>query len=423
MSAPVDRDDEVTRGHVISRFTGALLDAFARVAEAPAWSMSPDEQRRTLVELNRVESMVSELRLRVLAEADRTGVGDASGASSSAAWLANATRQTRARTGADLRLAQALDDRFAATRLALREGRLNGDQARVIVSCVDDLPDDVDPTWRARAEAHLVDQAAHVDARTLRILGRRIFEVLDPEGADEHEGRKLEEEEHRARELTRLTMRDNGDGTHSGSFKIPDLHAAILRKALESLAAPRRVGKERFDPESGRKRPYPVVLGQALCDLLERLPKDRLPATAGGDATVVVTIDHDLLLRGIGAAVLDDGTRISASEARRLACEARIIPVVLGGDSVPLDVGRERRLYDRHQRIAMAGRDTGCTAVGCDRPPSWCEAHHDLPWSQGGPTDLAQGRLLCFHHHRLAHDDGFTKTRLPDGRVRFNRRQ
>ncbi len=423
MSTPVDHDDEVTREHPISRFTNAVLDAIVCVADAPAWSMSPDDQRRTLVELDRVESKISELRLRVLAEADRARVGDDTGASSTAAWLSRTTRQTRAHTGADVRLAQALDARFESTRQALRDGRLNVDQARAIVSCVDQLPDDVGPVWRERAESHLVEQAAHVDARTLRILGRRIFDVLDPDAADEREGRKLEEEERRAREHTRFAMRDNGDGTHSGTFKIPDLHAAILRKALESLAAPRRVGKERFDPESGRKRPYPTVLGQAFCDLLERLPKDRLPVTAGGDATVVVTIDHDLLLRGIGAAVLDDGTRISASEARRLACEARIIPVVLGGDSVPLDIGRERRLYDRHQRIAMATRDTGCTAVGCDRPPSWCEAHHDLPWSEGGPTDLAQGRLLCFHHHRLAHDDGFVKTRLPDGRVRFNRRQ
>lgn len=423
MTTTADPEAEVTRDHVISRFTGAALDAVARVADAPAWSMSPDEQQRTLVELDRLGAMVTELRLRVLAAADRAQVGADTGASSTAAWLARATRQKRTSAGADVRLALALDDRFETTRRALGDGRLTLDQARVIVSCVDDLPDDLDPTWRARAEEHLVEQARLVDARTLRILGRRIFEVLDPDGADEREGRKLEDEERRAREQTRLTMRDNGDGTHSGTFKIPDLHAAILRKALESLAAPRRVGKERTDPASGRKRPYPVLLGQAFCDLLERLPKEQLPATSGGDATIVVTIDYELLLQGIGAAVLDDGTRISASEARRLACEARILPVVLGGDSVPLDMGRERRLFDRHQRLAMGMRDGGCTAVGCDRPPSWSEAHHDLPWSEGGPTDLAQGRLLCFHHHRLAHDDGYVKTRLPDGRVRFNRRQ
>lgn len=413
----------MTRDHVISRFAGAALDAVARLADAPAWSMGPEEQRNTLLELDRLGEMVTELRLRVLAAADRTQVGADTGASSTAAWLAHATRQRRSTTGSDLRLALALDERFETTRQALREGRLNVDQARVIVSCVDDLPDDLDPTWRARAEEHLVEQATRVDARMLRILGRRIFEVLDPDGADEREGKKLEDEERRARERTRLTMRDNGDGTHSGTFKIPDLHAAILRKALESLAAPRRVGKDRVDPASGTKRPYPALLGQAFCELLERFPKDRLPATAGGDATIVVTIDHDLLRRGIGAAVLDDGTRISASEARRLACEARILPVVLGGDSVPLDVGRERRLYDRHQRLAMGRRDGACTAVGCDRPPSWCEAHHDLPWSEGGPTDLEHGRLLCFHHHRLAHDDGYVKNRLPDGAVRFNRRQ
>ncbi len=414
---------EVRRDHVISRFTGAVLDAFDRVADAPAWSMSAEEQRRTLVELDRLGTMVSELGLRVLAAADEAKVGDDSGASSTAAWLAHTTRQNRSHTSGQVRLAQALDARFGATRLALSQGRLNLDQAKVIISCVDDLPDDVGPTWLERAESHLIEQAALVDAKTLRILGRRIFEVLDPEAADEREGRKLEEEERRAREKTRLSMRDNGDGTHSGTFKLPDLHAAILKKALQALAAPGRVGEARLDPDTGKKRPYHQLLGQAFCELLERYPSNRLPSHGGISAAIVVTIDYEFLLRGIGAATLDDGTRISAGEARRLGCEAEIIPMVLGGDSVPLDVGRGRRLYDNHQRLAMGKRDKGCTAENCDRPPAWCHAHHDWPWSEGGPTDLANGRLVCGFHHTLIHHEGYSKKLLPNGQVRFTRRQ
>lgn len=419
------RDDEsrVTREHVIARFTGAVLDAFDRIAATPAWSMSQDEQRRTLVELERLRSRLTELQLRVLAAADTSGIGEDSGASSTAAWLAHTTRRNRVDAGADLRLAVALDDRFEATRAALAAGQLSVEHARVIVAAVDDLPDDLDPTWRDLAEAHLVQQAGLVDPKTLRILGRRVFEVIDPETADEREGKKLEEEERRARSQTRLTLRDNGDGTHSGTFKLPDLHAAILKKALQGLAAPRRLGDARVDPETGRKRPYPELLGQAFCELLERYPADRLPAAGGNNATIVVRIPYDFLMRGIGAASLCDGTRISASEARRLACEAGIVPMVFGGGSVPLDVGRERRLHDRYQRLAMAERDGGCTAESCDRPACWAEAHHDRPWSEGGPTDVAHGRLLCGHHHHLAHDERYHKQPLPNGRVRFTRRQ
>jgi hypothetical protein len=413
----------VGRDHVVSRFTGAVLDAFDRLGDAPAWSMGPVEQRQTLVELEQARRRLDELRLRVLAAGEKSGVGEDSGAASTAAWLAHATHRDRAATGADVRLAAVLDERFHRTRRALAAGALSVEHARVVVAAVDDLPDDLDPAWRDRAEAHLVEQAAMVDPKTLRILGRRIFEVLDPETADEREGKKLEEEERRAAAKAALTMRDNGDGTWSGSFRLPDLHAAILKKALQALAAPRRTGEARVDPETGRKRPYPQLLGTAFCELLERYPTDRLPAAGGVNATIVVTIPYEFLAKAVGAGTLCDGTRVSAVAVRRLACDAGIIPMVLGGDSVPLDVGRERRLHDRYQRLAMAQRDRGCSAESCDRPPSWAEAHHEWAWSEGGPTDVEHGRLYCGHHHRLAHDDRYLKVRQPHGKTRFARRQ
>ncbi|MEO5651206.1 MAG: HNH endonuclease signature motif containing protein, partial [Marmoricola sp.] len=112
----------------------------------------------------------------------------------------------------------------------------------------------------------------------------------------------------------------------------------------------------------------------------------------------------------------------SATEARRLACAAGIIPVVLGGAGQVLDVGRRRRFHTGAQRIAMAVRDHGCTAQGCDRPPAMCHAHHDRPWSQGGNTDLKTGRLLRGHHHRRIHDPAYTSTHHPNGKVTFHRR-
>jgi hypothetical protein len=168
------------------------------------------------------------------------------------------------------------------------------------------------------------------------------------------------------------------------------------------------------------------VLGAAFCELLERLPADRLPTSGGVSATVVVTLDHDRLLSGLGAAQLDTGHAISAAAARRLACEAGIVPAVyrrvLGGPSVVLDLGRKTRLHTEAQRLALAIRDGGCTAEGCDRPPGWCHAHHDTPWAAGGTTTVDNGRLLCAHHHHRAHDPRYQTTHLPTGKVAFHRR-
>ena len=143
------------------------------------------------------------------------------------------------------------------------------------------------------------------------------------------------------------------------------------------------------------RRPTPEALGRAFTELIERYPVDRLPKTGGVNATVVVTIDLDVLLGRLEkAGVLDTGEKISPALARRLACEAGIIPVVLGGESQPLDLGRRRRLYTDHQRVAMFVRDRGCRAEGCDRTTG-LHAHHKERWADGGGTDLANGISLC----------------------------
>ena len=101
-----------------------------------------------------------------------------------------------------------------------------------------------------------------------------------------------------------------------------------------------------------------------------------------------------------------------------------IVPVVLGGRSEVLDLGRGSRLFRSTQRKAMAVRDRRCRAEGCTIPAAWCEAHHATnPWSRGGRTDLADGVLLCSWHHHRAHDDRYLHDRLPNGDYRFHRRR
>uniref|UniRef100_UPI0004769CB8 HNH endonuclease signature motif containing protein n=1 Tax=Nocardioides sp. Iso805N TaxID=1283287 RepID=UPI0004769CB8 len=122
----------------------------------------------------------------------------------------------------------------------------------------------------------------------------------------------------------------------------------------------------------------------------------------------------------VGTASLGQ-TPISAGETRRLACTAAIIPYVLGGQSEPLDLGRARRLFSPAQRKALKIRDQHCRAEGCTVPATWCDAHHENPWSRGGPTDLTNAALLCGHHHRRAHDPTYETIQLPNGDYRYRK--
>jgi hypothetical protein len=138
---------------------------------------------------------------------------------------------------------------------------------------------------------------------------------------------------------------------------------------------------------------------------------------------VFVTIDLQGLRDQLSAAMVGGDSPMSAGEARRLACTAGIIPVVLGGASEVLDLGRKRRLFTPAQRRAMALRDVTCRADGCDIPAAWCEAHHaGSPWAAGGRTDLEDGALLCSFHHHRAHDHRYQTRRRSDGAFSFHRR-
>jgi hypothetical protein len=122
-----------------------------------------------------------------------------------------------------------------------------------------------------------------------------------------------------------------------------------------------------------------------------------------------------------GAALKKALLAFAAPLARKLACEAGIIPAVLDGHSHVLDLGRKRRFHTETQRIVAIIEQRHCNADGCDAPPGLCHLHHPIPWHSGGQTN-GDGMLLCPRHHTRAHDPTFTLTKLPTGRVAFHRR-
>jgi hypothetical protein len=88
----------------------------------------------------------------------------------------------------------------------------------------------------------------------------------------------------------------------------------------------------------------------------------------------------------------------------RISCDSAVTRIVLSPDSMPLDVGRSKRLFTPAQQLALALRDGGCRFPGCDLPPRYTDAHHIVSWQHGGPTHLGNGLLLCRHHHRRVHE-------------------
>jgi hypothetical protein len=395
-----------------------------RVAGVDPTYMTTSAKATALTELSRVVTRAQSLLLRVLANADDVALDD--GARSVEAWLAHETRADVGPTLAAGRLAASLETRWLRLGEALAEGSVNEAQARVIARALDELPDDLDVELVVKAETHLVAEAGHFTPQRLRVLGRRILEVVAPGVAEQHERRLLEAEEARARRTTALTMRRRGDGTTDVHLRISDAVAGRLRTYLEAYAAPRRghldSEADRTDPETGRPIARSVLMGRAFCSMLESIPAQRLPRHGGSATTVMVTVDLETLRHQLGAAGLDTGTSISAGEAMRLACNASILPVVLGGRGQPLHLGRARRLFTSSQRLAMGVRDGGCRARGCTIPATWCEAHHRKPWAKGGRTDLEDGVLLCAWHHHRAHDPAYRTDTLPNGDIRFRRR-
>ena len=426
----------------------AALDG---IAQLPVWSLDGRETGELVVALERLTAKAAALQARLLAHAARgAGVWDeqagarvASWTSQGdlAGWLAEALPITRAEATRRVVLARSLDaDDHAEIAGAMADGDLARDQAAVIVDAVDRIPaatqvtrDDGGPAAaRDLARSHLIGAARTWHVPALRRLGRRILEVVDPQGAETREAARLAAEEAKALERCSFSMAQDAHGSWVGRFVLPELTGAMLRKALTAIANPARdhssdadgVHESHEAAEAERLRRAPRLrMGEAFAEYVERFPAGALPAASGGSATIVVTAalaDLQDALAG-GAATLDTGGRLSAGETRRLACTAAIVPMVLDGASQPLDLGRERRLHSKAQRLAMTARDGGCRAVGCDWPPGMCHAHHLRPWSTGGPTTVDDGILLCPRHHRQAHRPGVELALDDDRRLRFDR--
>lgn len=213
----------------------------------------------------------------------------------------------------------------------------------------------------------------------------------------------------------RTTTPDTGTSTGPGIADIPTADSATERTSLPDLDRRTRAQKQ---------------LDGLITAIKAALATNTLPTTGGNRPQIIATIHYQDLFphtasspepdtrprteagtgSGAGTGSLVFTGPVAAATLRKVACDADIIPALLGTDGEILDLGRKARLFTPAQRNALTARDQGCAFPNCTIPAPWCEAHHITYWSHGGPTTTANGVLLCSHHHHLIHKEQWTIT-------------
>jgi hypothetical protein len=289
------------------------------------------------------------------------------------------------------------------TGAAARTGSLSNPMIDVIAGVLADVPLE----HRDSAEADLLTFAAEAGHKQVAALGARILAHLNPDGQEPDATEPVVP----PRELF-LRRRRSGTWELNGNF---DDETGTRASALLDALAERRTSDEGPD-----HRTHPQRYGDAFSDAIDlALNSPNLPTQAGERAHIMVAVSLDDLKSGVGKATLGDTGQITAAEARVHACDAMIIPTVLGDKSEPLNLGRLRRLISAGLRRALFLRDRGCAFPGCHRPPRHCQGHHVRHWADGGPTNLNNLVLMCAHHHRLLHRSGWEVRITPDGHPEF----
>ncbi|UMG91607.1 DUF222 domain-containing protein [Nocardioides sp. TF02-7] len=415
-----------TGTHPVLACAQRVSAALDEVAGVEATFMPTEAKAAAITELHRAEQRLKALRLKVMAAS--SDVASENAAADVASWLAYEVNADLRDARADQRLARALDDRFPVVAAAFADGRVSEEQAWVIVRAVDAPPQTGRTPGQGRRRG---------DPRRLR---GPVHPHPAPHPRPPHPARG------RTRDRRRRGRQEAGRGRSICRGTVPALDPRPRRRHLPDLRdhphPPRRSGwtptstpspaRATATPPTSRTRrtprnrwsrpppscptgprssaattkatgsPYPKKRAMAFCTLLERLDPHRLPEHGGDATTVLVTVTLEDLRSELGVAGLvepdlEHGPNLTAAEVRRLACNAAIIPAVLGSDSEVLDLGRTRRLFtpdpaeaDPSPRQTMPRqRMSGETAVVRDPPPARLESrrfHH--PRQRGLPVRL-----------------------------------
>ncbi|MGN6243638.1 MAG: DUF222 domain-containing protein [Motilibacteraceae bacterium] len=396
--------------------------------DAPVWPVETGELSPLLQLVFSCENKLAALRLSLVKEADDRSVADAVHARTTPFWLAqlltidhvDAAKQVRlAREGSDQVLAAIADGSVCETKaLAIVDGlRLIKRIGTVTVEEVE------------QGEEFLLDWAPRLTRKHLAVAAAKIADVLDPD-----RGRKLDEDEKLAHSLREVAITPDvaTDGAmYRISGRLTKETASLLMTTLDAVMR----NDAENDEESALPRSARRTLPQRRADALATLVRlatdhDELPLRHGEPVQALITMPLQALeQRTAKAGLLDPdtgqpagylpgltehGDRLAPATLRRLACDAKLVPAVLGSRGQPLDLGREVRLATATIYRALAVEFGGCCGIGCTAPPSQTTAHHLDHWADDGPTSLANSAPLCGHEHWLVHEGGWDLRRTSE---------
>ena len=327
---------------------------------------------------------------------DRSGIWQTAGTgcSSTVSFLKKQTGESGGWVGRRVRLGRALEDALPATRQVWADGQIGMDKAAEIMRAVEGL----DEESTADVDQHLAAAAPVSTLAALRGAADQLRSLADPDTAERRA---------RADHLRQsFTLSQTTGGWYLTGWLNTEA-GTIIHNALQTLLpqpAPAGTDEPRLTAKTRRAL---ALIDMAQAALAHNACQSDTPARP----TVVVTLAWDDLKHQLGVGDIEGAATIPAAAVRRLACDANILPIILGADSAVLDAGRSRRTVTPMQRAVLNLRDKGCIFPDCDRPPAWCQAHHIREWTKDhGPTDLDNLILLCHHHHHLARVGGWSIT-------------
>ncbi|HPU12307.1 MAG TPA: DUF222 domain-containing protein [Aeromicrobium sp.] len=411
--------------NLVVELISAGPNALAKALACDLTSLEPAQ----VVEATRVAQAIRRnadaLVCALLTEGERQEAHRATGEISMTSLVAREAGISRREAGQQVRLARQLQQ-APVLRDSLSRPGMSTDKAKLVTDALEKLPADLSAAERHEVERDLTMSAPDLPLEELRRKTARAVEIIDAGRADRIENRETERsEQQQAKQVTFwMSQADPATGMVKGGFEVDALTGDILRSFLDSATAPRKNAATDGPAAEPTRVDRPRAQGRAFVELVRHLPKDCFGNHGGVPATLIVTVDEAALRRETDrAGVTEHGTVLSAGQLRKLACDADILPAVMGGASEVLDLGRRDRFHSVAQRRALALRDLGCAFPGCDRPPGWCESHHLVPWGRGGETTVNDGVLLCSRHHHEVHDRGWQLQLNPiENQVEFRRR-
>lgn len=300
---------------------------------------------------------------------------------------------------------------LAAVSHAVTAGELSLSAAESIRAGLGETSAQVTVAMLTDAVVLLLSAAAALDADRLFKRARALRDELDAVG--------IAERERARRDARSLKIFKRADGMGRLVWDMDPETFTQVAEAYDQLTSPRR-GGPRFvsregSPEQARveritadTRTTEQLASDGFLELL-RIAGDIAPTALIGlrrPAVRVLVTEETLRVREGHGRLEGCDEPISIETVERIACSQGTVGIDFDRSGQPLDVGREQRLYTRRQRVALAARDGGCRWPGCERPPAWTEAHHTRHWQRDhGGTDVADGILLCRHHHLLLHNN------------------